>query len=263
MFSRFVLFPHSLGQLKKGVDKTPKLFKHFFNYNKNIYLTVNDSNCLFRNLNNLYKTNNSFEEPRINIGGDHSMSIATLANSVNRYKDVKVIWVDAHADINTYSSSDSKSYHGMPLSFLTGLDNNKKFNFIKNIVPFENIMYIGIRNLDNYEKMIIYKNKMNVITVDDLRYDYNRSIGRLLHFIDDSKVHLSFDVDVMDPKLIPSTGTPVPYGLLFDETKGMLDNIPKTQIYNVDITELNLYLGSSKDKIQSFENTINLFSNFF
>ena len=59
------------------------------------------------------------------------MSIATVASSLNKYDNLKVIWFDAHADLNTYSSSQSKSYHGMPLSFLTGLDNDHRFNFIK------------------------------------------------------------------------------------------------------------------------------------
>ena len=69
----------------------------------------------------------------INIGGDHSMSIATIASTLNKYPNTKVIYFDAHADLNTYKSSKSKHYHGMPLSFITGIDHHKKFSFIKNL----------------------------------------------------------------------------------------------------------------------------------
>ena len=68
------------------------------------------------------------------------MSIATVSDSMERYADLRVIWVDAHCDINTYEKSSSKNYHGMPLSFLSGLDKNDSFDFIKNkLLSFSSI----------------------------------------------------------------------------------------------------------------------------
>ena len=66
------------------------------------------------------------------------MSIATIADTMNRYPNAKVIYFDAHADINTYASSNSKHYHGMPLSFVTGIDRDSKFTFIKNKMIYGN-----------------------------------------------------------------------------------------------------------------------------
>ena len=97
------------------------------------------------------------QNKKINIGGDHSMAIATVADSLNRVPPgkLKVIWFDAHPDINTYKSSISKNYHGMPLGYLTGLCKSHYFPFITNYLNFENLLYIGIRDIDEYEKKII------------------------------------------------------------------------------------------------------------
>ena len=164
MFNRIVYFPHKLGQLKDGVNKTPLIMKNFF-WRDCASFELEDSNDLFCNLQNLFKINNSFKEKRINIGGDHSISIATVAHTFNNFPKSKVIWVDAHADINTYHSSISKNYHGMPLSFLTGLCKSENFDFIKNYVPFENILYFGVRDLDSFEKFIIRERNIDLITI--------------------------------------------------------------------------------------------------
>jgi arginase len=263
MFNKFVFFPNNLGQLKKGVETTPKIMKYFLKNNHTFY-ELSDTQDLIINLNSLYKVNNSFEGKRINIGGDHSMSIATVAHSNNKYSNVKVIWVDAHADINTYASSLTKNYHGMPLSFLTGMVKDDRFPFIQNYLPFNNILYFGLRDLDHFEKFALTKYKIKAITMEDIIKDYNRCLGLVLDFIKDDYVHLSFDVDSMDPNVIPSTGTPVDKGLHLEEGKCLLDTlINKTKICNVDITELNLEIGSTNDRIKSLNNTFHLFDNYF
>lgn len=263
MFNRIIYFPHKLGQLKDGVNKTPLIMKYFFS-KESASFELEDSNDLFCNLHNLYNANNNLEGRRINIGGDHSMSIATVAHTFNNFPKSKVIWVDAHADINTYHSSISKNYHGMPLGFLTGLCKSENLDFIKNYVPFENILYFGVRDLDSFEKFIIRERNIDVITMEDINKDFNRSIGRVLDFVKDDNLHLSFDVDSMDPRVIPSTGTPVNCGLSLEEGKSLLDVLlNKSNIYNVDIAELNLDIGNTKDKIKSLHNTFSLFENYF
>ena len=262
MFNRIICVPHKLGQNKIGVDKTPIILKYFFSKN-NTFFKLENTNNFYYNLKHLYQINNSFNEPRINIGGDHSMSIATVANTINRFPNTKIIWIDAHADINTFESSKSKNYHGMPLGFLTGLCKDNNFNYIKNLVPFRNIIFVGVRELDNFENYIIKKENINIITIDDIQTNYNRSLGRILDFVRDDNIHLSFDVDVMDPNIIPSTGTPVPNGLELNEAKCLLDALlVKNNLFNIDITELNLELGTTKDKIKSLNNTMYLFENY-
>ena len=98
--------------------------------------------------------------------------------------------------------------------------------------------------------------------MEDINKDFNRSIGRVLDFVNDN-LHLSFDVDSMDPTVIPSTGIPVKGGSSL-EGKLLLDVLlNRSNIYNIDIAELNLDIGNTKDKIKSLNNTFSLFENYF
>lgn len=254
-----VFFSSSLGQKKSGVQKNKLFLYNFMNMNCSFF-NVSCTKNLFNNLSALYNCNNFLKGPIINIGGDHSMAISTVASSLNKYKDLKVIWIDAHPDINTYKNSISKNYHGMPLAFLTGLDYNPKFNFIKNILPMKNILYIGIRDIDDYEKKIIDEKKINYISVNDLKKNNKSSMVKINNFIDNSPIHVSFDVDAIDPKYMPCTGTPVKNGLNIKESINLMKYLEKYKLVTVDITELNLELGSINDKIKSISNFFKVFA---
>lgn len=260
-----IYFPHKLGQLKNGVQHTPIYFKKLIS-NKYVDVVCNNSSnnkkfYLMNNLDNLYIANNKITEPKINIGGDHSMSIATVANSLNIHKDnLKVLWFDAHPDIHTYESSITKNYHGMSLSYLAGLGNDH-FKFIENKLNLKNLMYIGVRDIDTYEKKIIEKYNIQCMTVDQINNNLNESIQKINNFIGDNPIHLSFDVDCMDPKIINCTGTKSKYGLNFN-TKFILDHLSKKNICNMDITELNLELGNNKDKFKTINNLSKLFEKY-
>lgn len=259
-----ILFHHNLGQTKHGVEKAPKYLKKFINKKKyKLYNVINTGN-FFTNITELYDINKIIKGDRLNIGGDHSMSIATIAYTLNKYPDAKVIYFDAHADINTYESSKSKHYHGMPLSFLTGLDNDEHFNFIKNKLKFDNLLYIGTRCLDMFERNLIYKNNIKYIEPSELNYDFENTLNKILDFAGNSPIHLSFDVDCMDKSIIPSTGTAVKEGIKLDSGKKILEELKNnTNIVNMDITELNLEIGTYKEKNLSKEYAVDLFKCFF
>jgi len=200
---------------------------------------------------------------KINIGGDHSMSIATIADTLNRYPAAKVIYFDAHADINTYASSNSKHYHGMPLSFVTGIDRDSKFSFIKNKLKFENLLYIGGRCWDIFERDLIYKHNIKHIDPHELNNDFENEMNKILTFAGNNPIHLSFDVDCMDKSLVPSTGTAVKGGIEMSTGKNVLEQIKKyTNVVNVDITELNMDLGTHNESETSLKNTVELFKPF-
>jgi arginase len=150
----------------------------------------------------------------------------------------------------------------MPLSFVTGIDHNKKFPFIKNKLPFENLLYIGSRCWDIFEVNEVYKKNIQILTPDDINKDFNGSINKIMNFVGNSPVHVSFDVDSIDPKYIPSTGTPVKNGVELNNAIKILDNLNNTNIVNVDITELNKELGSKSDGNKSVKNTEILFHKF-
>ena len=101
-FRNIILFRHFLGQQKKGVANSPEIF---YNKMKNDNFSFHNVKCgdnnPYDNLKNLYLVNEYINGKRINIGGDHSMAISTVAHSLNKYPDIKIIWFDAHPDINT------------------------------------------------------------------------------------------------------------------------------------------------------------------
>ena len=262
IFKSIILFPHYLGQTKKGVEKAPKYLRKFINKKHLIYEVKNTGN-LFKNLKGLYKMNKSISGPKINIGGDHSMSIATIADTLNRHHNAKVIYFDAHADINTFNSSNSKHYHGMPLSFITGIDKNEHFDFIKHKLKFNDLLYIGGRCWDIFERDLIYKENIKHIDPKELNNDFENAINKILEFAGNSPIHLSFDVDCIDKKYIPSTGTAVTGGIEMNIGEKVLRLLKdKTNIVNIDITELNLNLGTENEIDKSAKNTIELFRPF-
>jgi arginase len=225
---------------------------------------VKNTNHFFKNINDLYDLNAKLTGKIVNIGGDHSMAIATIADTMNKYPNAKVIYFDAHADLNTYESSKSKHYHGMPLSFITGIDDDrdKHFPFIKNKLPVENLLYIGSRCWDPFERDEIYKRNIKFIVPDDINQHFDQYLTKILEFAGNDPIHISFDVDSIDPSFIPSTGTPVANGLDLNKAKMILDKLNGGNVVKLDITELNMDLGTRADAKKSGINTEKLFSKF-
>jgi arginase len=263
-FKSIVLYPESLGQNKPGVDKTPSKFTKLINHKGHRFVKTKMSNSLYKNVKRLYDINKSIKGRKVNIGGDHSMSIATIADTLNKYPDAKVIYFDAHGDINTYNSALAKNYHAMPLSFLTGLDKdvNGDFPFLKNKLSLKNLLFVGTRCLDEFEVDIIYKNNIKTITPDEINHDLATVLAKFDDFVGDSPFHISFDVDCIDPKYVPSTGTVDTGGIQLQKGIDILNHLYNKNVVNVDITELNVSLGSSSDVAKSMDSTYKLFKRF-
>lgn len=174
----------------------------------------------------------------LTLGGDHSIAIGTVAGIQKATKERTgqapvVVWVDAHADVNTPLVSESGNIHGMPLAFLLDLFSyepdttdpeapakEELFGWLEpehKLVP-ANLIYIGLRDVDKAEKKILRQHGIRAYSMHDV--DKN-GIGKLMEMvmeeIGDRPVHLSFDVDALDPMWAPSTGTPVRGGLTLRE----------------------------------------------
>ncbi len=268
-----IYFPHKLGQLRNGVQNTPMYLKRVIenhgirknlnSINVQCNNTKNSMENLSNNLHELYKCNAMFHGRKINIGGDHSMAIATVASSLNKYPGgkLKVLWFDAHPDINTYHSSISKNFHGMPLGYLTGLCASRSFSFLQNQLHFDNILYIGIRDVDDFEQDIIRKHGIKYISCEQLNTKPYQYLNTIKEFIGSDPVHLSFDVDCMDPSIIPCTGTTFKEGLNLN-IKMILDNLSTDNIVNMDLTEINFDLGNEKEKKKTVTNVLHLFDKY-
>ena len=260
-----IYFPSLMGQRKIGLDTTSKFLYQFFGNQGTILKTRNSSEpcsklrdkLLSENLQKLFNANMKTNKPTINIGGDHSMAIATVGASLEKHGSVlKVIWFDAHGDINTRKTSPSGNFHGMPLAFLTSLDNDyNMFPFLYSVpdLKFENILYLGIRDLDDGEKAALKEKKIKFIKSKEINEFPKETYAKIKEFVGKDPVHFSFDVDGLDPEEMSSTGTTAPNGVQTKAAKVIVDKIMKNlNVVNMDITEFNLELGEREKSMKTF-----------
>lgn len=195
----------------------------------------------------------------LTLGGDHSIAIGTISGTAKATRErlgreIAVIWVDAHADINTPESSDSGNIHGMPVAFLTGLakgDSDDTFGWVKeeHQLNIKKLVYIGLRDVDVGEKKILREHGVKAFSMFDVdRYGIGRVMEMALaHIGADTPIHLSFDIDALDPTWAPSTGTPVRGGLTLREGDYICECIHQTgNLIAVDLVEVNPALAATE-----------------
>ena len=183
------------------------------------------------------------------LGGDHSMALGTIsgiASYCNRKKlKLGVIWIDAHSDMNTDETSPSGNIHGMPLASLLGIGNNELVNFLgfSPKLLSDNCALIGIRSIDEAEKNNIKKLKVPVYTMNDIdKLGIHRIIAKVLKQFREKvdHIHISFDVDSVDPSVAPGVGTPVPGGLSYREAHLLMETIAECGcMSSLEIAEVN------------------------
>lgn len=188
----------------------------------------------------------------LTLGGDHSIAIGTVSGTAKAIRerlgrDIAVIWVDAHADINTPETSDSGNIHGMPVAFLTGLatdEADKPFGWIAEDqkISTAKLVYIGLRDVDRGEKKILRDHNIKAFSMHDIdRHGIGKVMDMALGWIGrDTPIHLSFDVDALDPMWAPSTGTPVRGGLTLREGDFIAESVHETgNLVALDLVEVN------------------------
>jgi arginase len=188
------------------------------------------------------------------LGGDHSMAIGTISGIATycRKKNLKpgVIWIDAHSDMNTDETSPSGNIHGMPVAALLGLGNEQLVNFLgfsPKLLP-ENTALIGIRSVDETEKLNIKKLKLPVYTMNDIdKHGIHNVIEKVLRQFREKvdHVHVSFDVDCVDPSIAPGVGTPVRGGLSYREAHLLMEIIAESGcMSSLEVAEVNPILDN-------------------
>jgi len=194
------------------------------------------------------------------IGGDHSMAIGTIAGissyCIKNKLKLGVIWIDAHADMNTDKTSPSGNIHGMPLAANLGLGNEKLVNFygISPKLKPENTALIGVRSIDEFEKKNIKQMNLSVYTMSDVdKLGIHRIIARVLKQFQEKvdHIHVSFDLDSVDPTLAPGVGTPIPGGLNFRESHLLMESIAECGcMSSLEVTEVNPILDDKNKSAQ-------------
>lgn len=184
----------------------------------------------------------------IMLGGDHCLaigSIAAVAAHVRKTgKKLRVLWLDAHADFNTSEVTPSGNIHGMPVACLCGLGPDVLVNLGAPgpAIQPEEVRQIGIRSVDREEKRLV---KEYALDIYDMRYideiGMRRVMEEALEGVDaDTHLHVSFDVDMLDPSIAPGTGTRVPGGVNYREAQLMMEMIADTgALASLDLVEVN------------------------
>lgn len=188
------------------------------------------------------------------IGGDHSTAIGSVAGISNycrkRNKTLGVIWIDAHADMNTSDTTPSGNIHGMPLAVSLGLGDKKltRINGFAPKVKVENVALIGIRDVDFYESKNIKKLNLKVYTMTEVdKQGIHRIIAKVLNDFKKrvDHIHISFDIDGIDPDFAEGVGTPVPGGLTYRESQLLMEMVADCGCMNsLEVLEVNPILDN-------------------
>jgi arginase len=182
------------------------------------------------------------------LGGDHSLAIGSIAAVARHCREqgrrLRVLWLDAHADFNTSALTPSGNLHGMPVACLCG-HGPRELVELAGAVPAigpESIRQVGIRSVDQGEKRLVHEVGLEVF---DMRYIDEMGMRHtleqaLLHLDSDTHLHVSFDVDFLDPEIAPGVLTTVPGGPSYREAQLCMEMIADTGLLaSLDVMELN------------------------
>ncbi|MBU3031397.1 arginase [Paracoccus marinaquae] len=184
------------------------------------------------------------------MGGDHSLALGTVAgvaaHAAAAGRPQFVIWLDAHSDFHTVDSTTSGNLHGTPMAYACGLPGFDPFPPFPAPIPGENICMFGIRSVDAAEHAAMQPTE---ITVNDMRVlDEQGIVAPLRTFLDRVRatgglLHVSLDVDFLDPSIAPAVGTTVPGGTTFREAHLVMELLHESGLVtSLDLVELNPFL---------------------
>ena len=184
------------------------------------------------------------------MGGDHSLALGTVHGAANHAASVGrplfVLWLDAHSDYHTPQTTESGNLHGTPVAYVTGRDGFEGYPAVKNPVVQENICMIGLRSVDEQESEALQASR---ITCHDMRdIDENGIAKPLAAFLNkvatsNGMLHVSLDVDFLDPDVAPAVGTTVPGGATVREAHLVMEMLHDSGLMtSLDLVELNPFL---------------------
>lgn len=202
------------------------------------------------------------------MGGDHALSMGTVAAAARVAREagrtLHVLWLDAHADFNTPATTPSGNMHGMSLAFLTGEPSLAPvMEGIEPVAP-ETIHIFGLRSIDPQERRVV--DDLGVRASDMRAIDENGAAYLMRTYLEGldpetTHLHVSFDVDFLDPSLGPGVGTTVPGGATYREAHLVMELLHESGLVrSVDLVELNPFLDErGKSALLQAELTASLF----
>ncbi len=205
----------------------------------------------------------------IMLGGDHCLAVGSIAAVAAHCRaagrKLRVLWLDAHTDFNTSRITPSGNLHGMPVACLCGIGPEALTRIgghVPALLPSQ-IRQVGIRSVDQDENRLV---KEHALDIYDMRFideaGMKRTMEQALHGMDDNThLHVSFDVDVVDPSIAPGTGTPIPGGIDYREAQLVMEMIADSgRLGSLDVVEVNPALD---DKNITAELAVDLVESLF
>ncbi|HDY9771795.1 TPA: arginase [Staphylococcus aureus] len=199
------------------------------------------------------------------LGGDHSIAVGSVSAISKHYNNLGVIWYDAHGDLNIPEESPSGNIHGMPLRILTGEGPKELLELNSNVIKPENIVLIGMRDLDKGERQFIKDHNIKTFTMSDIdKLGIKEVIENTIEYLKSRNVdgvHLSLDVDALDPLETPGTGTRVLGVLSYRESHFALELLHQSHlISSIDLVEVNPLIDRNN---HTAEQAVSLVGTFF
>ncbi|HCY5778829.1 TPA: arginase [Staphylococcus aureus] len=190
------------------------------------------------------------------LGGDHSIAVGSVSAISKHYNNLGVIWYDAHGDLNIPEESPSGNIHGMPLRILTGEGPKELLELNSNVIKPENIVLIGMRDLDKGERQFIKDHNIKTFTMSDIdKLGIKEVIENTIEYLK------SRNVDALDPLETPGTGTRVLGGLSYRESHFALELLHQSHlISSMDLVEVNPLIDSNN---YTAEQAVSLVGTFF
>ena len=179
------------------------------------------------------------------VGGDHACAIPSVLSSEKAYGRIGVMWIDAHADFNTFRTTETGNIHGMPLACAAGYECEDLRGFHDGgTVDPSNVCIVGARSIDREEKENLRKAGVTVYSTEDLRSGDIREIIEKAFTVclnGTGSVHVSFDLDVIDPVFAPGVSVPAADGISTEEAISVIDAVTERMddICSFDLVELN------------------------
>jgi arginase len=184
------------------------------------------------------------------LGGDHSLSLGTVAgvaaHARKHARPLFVLWLDAHSDFHTPMTTRSGNLHGTPVAYLAGLADFEAFPAFPDPVPADRICLFGIRSVDPDERKALRGHGITPVDMRELdERGFVAPLSAFLHQVRaaDGLLHVSLDVDFLDPSIAPAVGTTVPGGATFREAHLVMEMLHESRLVSsLDLVELNPFL---------------------
>jgi arginase len=181
------------------------------------------------------------DEIAIFLGGDHSISLGTVSAAITRAENVGVLWIDAHGDFNTPRTTPSGNVHGMIVNLLMG-GGPELLTIGEKCLRPDQIVMIAVRDLDSEERVMLRERGVKIFTMRDIDERGMAQVIRDALYVlrGVSAIHISFDMDSLDPNEAPGVGTPVPGGLTYREAHLLMETLADDgRVRSLDIVEIN------------------------